>query len=84
MTHVWTYLTVLIFAFMGLSGLLASKIQKKSAGRRERAITWLSAMQEILLAVSLGVVAWMETEWGALLVIIVGFIMFSEASSLQP
>ena len=84
MTHVWTYLTVLIFAFMGLSGLLASKIHKKSAGRRERAITWLSAMQEILLAVSLGVVAWMETEWGALLVIIVGFIMFSEASSLQP
>lgn len=67
---VWTMILVAILAFFGAYYLVELAGYAPSSGT---AATVLG----IYLVVTLGVVAWMQTRWGALLVVGVGLLIFA-------
>ncbi len=67
MTNVWTKLTVLLLAFDGIGGLYSI------FGLGLNPLLMVVAMELVFV---LAVVAWMETKWGAMLVALLGIIMF--------
>jgi len=69
-TNLWTKLTVLLLALDGLGSLYAISSFKLSMPEV------FGMVVGIELVFVLAVVAWMETKWGALLVVLLGFVLF--------